>query len=174
MTVELRVTGLAEHLTPGEIDDSLRALAILWSEDSDSDVPLSDAERAIAEKVLSLYANMIDPYDIEDDTVPAPAATALTATEEDESEFRVVWEIDVHAGSPQKAARAAAGHQRAPGTWATVYDVIALDGTITRVDLLELEEDLVTAAPTPLALEDLIDLGPADYAVTDDDPEELR
>jgi hypothetical protein len=48
--------------------------------------------------------------------------------------YRVVWEIDVAAASPKKAAMEARECQE-PGTSATTFDVYDEDGECTRVDL---------------------------------------
>lgn len=51
--------------------------------------------------------------------------------------YHVVWEIDIDATSPVEAARQALACAQERGTHAVVFDVIAEDGTSTRVDLLE-------------------------------------
>jgi hypothetical protein len=48
--------------------------------------------------------------------------------------YRVVWEIDVDATSPKKAAMQARKCQE-PGTTATTFDVYNEYGKCTRVDL---------------------------------------
>jgi len=54
--------------------------------------------------------------------------------------YRVTWEIDVEASSPQEAARQARHHQTKPDTTATVFDVHREGVEPVRVDLTELEE----------------------------------
>jgi len=49
-------------------------------------------------------------------------------------QYRVVWEIDVEARSPKKAAMQARKYQE-PGTTATTFDVYNEYGKCTRVDL---------------------------------------
>ena len=49
--------------------------------------------------------------------------------------YRVRWEIDVPAVTPQEAAAKARACMLRPDTTATVFDVTAPDGTTTRIDL---------------------------------------
>ena len=49
--------------------------------------------------------------------------------------YRVRWEIDVPAASPLEAAGKAQACMLRPDTTATVFDVTARDGTVSRVDL---------------------------------------
>jgi hypothetical protein len=49
----------------------------------------------------------------------------------------VVWEIDIVAENPRKAAEVARFFQTAPDTTATVFDVRGETGEFTRVDLLQ-------------------------------------
>jgi hypothetical protein len=49
-------------------------------------------------------------------------------------EYRVVWEIDIEAESPEEAAVKALDIQRDASSTAVVFDV-ELDGAFTRIDL---------------------------------------
>lgn len=49
--------------------------------------------------------------------------------------YRVVWEIDIDAGSPREAAEKALAIQRRAGSSAVVFDVRGEDAELTRVDL---------------------------------------
>lgn len=49
--------------------------------------------------------------------------------------YRVRWEIDVDADSPQEAAKTALVIQRDPESWATVFDVIWYFGNKVRLDV---------------------------------------
>ena len=49
--------------------------------------------------------------------------------------YRVTWEINVDAESPEEAARKAQNIQRNLDEWAGVFDVYNEDGKGTRVDL---------------------------------------
>lgn len=49
--------------------------------------------------------------------------------------YRVLWEIDINAGTPMEAARKALAVQRDPESIATVFDVIDKRGKRVRVDL---------------------------------------
>jgi hypothetical protein len=51
--------------------------------------------------------------------------------------YRVVWEIDIEAENPKKAAEVARFFQTAPDTTATVFDVKGETDELTRVDLFE-------------------------------------
>jgi len=57
------------------------------------------------------------------------------------SSYRVSWEIDSEAGSPREAALEAREAQVRPNTQAVVFHVTGVDGTCTRVDLLEDPEE---------------------------------
>jgi hypothetical protein len=64
----------------------------------------------------------------------------LATTGESETQvqtYRVVWEIDIEAENPRKAAEVARFFQTAPDTTATVFDVRGETGEFTRVDLLQ-------------------------------------
>lgn len=50
------------------------------------------------------------------------------------TEYRVVWEIDIEAESPEEAAEQALEAQRDPESIATVFDVFEASGKRTRVD----------------------------------------
>jgi hypothetical protein len=53
-------------------------------------------------------------------------------------EFRVIWEIEIEADSPQEAAQEARAIQLTPGMPATVFDVWAhAAGKMHRIDLIE-------------------------------------
>ena len=54
------------------------------------------------------------------------------------SRFVVTWEIDVHADTPQDAAREAWETMRREDSTANVFDVLDESGDCTRVDLEEL------------------------------------
>lgn len=56
-------------------------------------------------------------------------------------DYRVTWEIDINADSPQEAAKQAWEHMQRPDSTANVFDVVDSKGNTTRVDLLELEEE---------------------------------
>jgi hypothetical protein len=49
--------------------------------------------------------------------------------------YRARWEIDIAAGDPKKAARAALAIQRDRQSTATVFDVTKMKGKTVRVDL---------------------------------------
>lgn len=51
--------------------------------------------------------------------------------------YRVVWEIDIEADTPEEAAEMARYYQTVPGTTAIVFDVRDTMGKVTRIDLLE-------------------------------------
>lgn len=52
--------------------------------------------------------------------------------------YRVQWEIDLEADSPEEAAREALRIQRNPESIATVYEIFTDEGVhITRVDITE-------------------------------------
>lgn len=58
------------------------------------------------------------------------------------TDYRVTWTIDAESvNSPREAAQFARNAQVRNGTWATVFEVVDADGNVTRVDLLENEED---------------------------------
>lgn len=42
----------------------------------------------------------------------------------EDKHYKIVWEIDVYASSPEEAARIARSAQRRPGTTATIYGVL--------------------------------------------------
>lgn len=50
-------------------------------------------------------------------------------------EYHVMWEIDLEAASPRKAAERALAIQRDANSCATVFDIVAEDGSVERVDL---------------------------------------
>jgi hypothetical protein len=53
-------------------------------------------------------------------------------------EFRVIWEIDIHAAGPKEAAQEARAIQLTPSMSATVFDVWACAaGKMHRIDLIE-------------------------------------
>ena len=53
-------------------------------------------------------------------------------------EFRVIWEIDIHAEGPKEAAQEARAIQLTPGMSATVFDVWArAAGKMHRIDLIK-------------------------------------
>ena len=54
-------------------------------------------------------------------------------------QFRVVWEIDVEAETPEDAARDAFGHMRRSDTTATVFNVYDHRNINTVVDLTEID-----------------------------------
>ena len=55
--------------------------------------------------------------------------------------YRVVWEIDIEANSPEEAARQALEIQRDPGSTAHVFDTWDEGGNHKPVDLSENEND---------------------------------
>lgn len=66
-------------------------------------------------------------------------------------EYHVAWEIDLHATSPEHAARKALAIQRDPNSSATVFDVTEMDGDDTkRIDLTELADEDRGPAPSLL------------------------
>ena len=53
-------------------------------------------------------------------------------------EFRVIWEIEIEADSPEEAAQEARAIQLTPGMSATVFDVWAhVAGKMHRIDVVE-------------------------------------
>ena len=55
-------------------------------------------------------------------------------------DYHVIWEIDVVADNPEAAAREARRSQLAPGSLATVFDVLEDGQDAHRVDLAELDQ----------------------------------
>jgi hypothetical protein len=55
--------------------------------------------------------------------------------------YRVFWEMDIEADCPEEAAQMARYYQTKPSTTATVFDVRDEKGELTRIDLLEDEDD---------------------------------
>lgn len=55
-------------------------------------------------------------------------------------QYRVTWEIDIEAETPEEAARKALAIQRNPASTATVFNVTAEDGEMEDVDITELEQ----------------------------------
>jgi hypothetical protein len=47
--------------------------------------------------------------------------------------YRVLWQIDIEAGSPEQAARHALEIQRKHDSIATVFDVLEVDSSCVRV-----------------------------------------
>ena len=62
-------------------------------------------------------------------------------TPEHGQSYRVVWEIDIDADTPEDAARQALDIQHDYNSDATVFDVIDESGTKIRIDLLQMDED---------------------------------
>ena len=56
-------------------------------------------------------------------------------------EYKVIWEIDLDADSPEDAAREAARIQRDPGSFAPYFTVLDKDGVETEVDTEEFVGD---------------------------------
>jgi hypothetical protein len=54
--------------------------------------------------------------------------------------YRVRWEIDIDADTPQEAAQKALAIQRDPQSIANVFDVFDESGQVERVDIQEMEE----------------------------------
>jgi len=54
--------------------------------------------------------------------------------------YKVIWEIEVSASTPRKAAEEALAIQRDAFSTATVFSVIDSDGNETLVDLENLDE----------------------------------
>ncbi len=54
--------------------------------------------------------------------------------------YNLVWEIEIDAETPIKAARKALKYQRDPLGQATVFDAFDESGEVTRVDLLDLND----------------------------------
>ena len=66
-------------------------------------------------------------------------------------QYRVRWEIDVEASSPEEAARSARATQLRTDSIADVFEVREVDGTVVSpgcqtVDLSEIDERYVDAA----------------------------
>ena len=57
--------------------------------------------------------------------------------------FRVMWEIDIEADSPEEAAVKALEIQRNPASWATGFDVYHEPTGYVRVDTEELPQSAV-------------------------------
>lgn len=55
--------------------------------------------------------------------------------------YRVVWEMDISASSPEEAARKAREYQAAPDSSAVTFDVFNEDGEVSRINLLALDSD---------------------------------
>ena len=60
-------------------------------------------------------------------------------------EFHVAWKIDVHADSPEQAARLAWEIMRKPGSMADVFDVVTDGQEPVRVDLTEIDQKRASA-----------------------------
>ena len=43
-------------------------------------------------------------------------------------QFKVRWEIDIEAETPASAALQALAYQRDPASWATVFEIVEIDG----------------------------------------------
>lgn len=56
-------------------------------------------------------------------------------------EYKVIWEIDLYADSPEGAARDAVRIQRDPGSFAPYFTVRDKDGVETEVDTEEFGGD---------------------------------
>ena len=54
--------------------------------------------------------------------------------------YRLTWEIDAEASSPEEAARWAWENMRKSGPTANVFDVTDENGVTSRVDLQEIDE----------------------------------
>lgn len=59
----------------------------------------------------------------------------------DMNDYRVTWEIDIYADTPEEAARRALEIQLDSISTATVFDVLDEEGETTRVDLYELDQE---------------------------------
>lgn len=86
------------------------------------------------------------------------------------AEYRVTWEIDVDADSPQEAARKARAYQLKPDALVGVFDVSDKDGRTVSVDTDEPEDDDTEARITAgecraedRALDGRIEPNPAGY-----------
>lgn len=55
--------------------------------------------------------------------------------------YHVTWDIDLHADSPEAAAREALRIQRNPESIATVFTVIPEDGDPQQIDLAAIDEE---------------------------------
>lgn len=53
------------------------------------------------------------------------------------ADYRVVWEIELSANTPEGAARKALAMQRDPNSTAVVFNVTDVEGTDLLVDLME-------------------------------------
>lgn len=68
------------------------------------------------------------------------------------TEFRVVWEIDIEAKTPRRAAEQAFAIQRDPKSMATVFSMTDPSGVTTEIDLLDdTDWELVTTRVPPWA-----------------------
>ncbi|MGW5147556.1 hypothetical protein [Rhodococcus koreensis] len=63
------------------------------------------------------------------------------------TEYRVIWEIDIDADTPQQAAEKAWETMRKPDSTANVFRVVSPD-TLTHVDLEDLDEKSTPYWPT--------------------------
>lgn len=62
------------------------------------------------------------------------------------NEYRITWEIDLHANTPEEAARAARAIQLRADSMATVFEVTGADGTPHRIDLDEIDQEASATA----------------------------
>ena len=61
-------------------------------------------------------------------------------------QYRITWEIDIDADTPQEAAKQARNVQLDPESSATVFDVWSEDGQQFHIDLMENEDNEQHAA----------------------------
>lgn len=67
--------------------------------------------------------------------------TPLGPSPDGETDYHVVWEINVSAKTPEDAAREALRLVRGHGSTASVFDVLDADGNKTHIDILRLDEE---------------------------------
>jgi hypothetical protein len=67
----------------------------------------------------------------------------MTKTQK-QQEYRVRWEIDIDAETPEEAAREARKCIQDPGSIATIFSVVDKDGRETTVDLEHYDADAPT------------------------------
>lgn len=62
------------------------------------------------------------------------------------ADYRIVWEIDATADTPEEAARWAWEIMRKPDSMANSFQVISEDGSETKIDLQEIDDELAAEA----------------------------
>jgi hypothetical protein len=75
----------------------------------------------------------------------------------EEKEYKVKWEIEVYADSPEEAAEKAFNIRTKQDTTATVYNVTDPDGNMIEVDLIEEEDEEFDYDKQPEQVKEILD-----------------